>query len=413
MRIYGLDFTSAPRPRKPITCAAAEFDGALLRITDVATLPDFAAFEAFLAQPGPWIAGFDFPFGQPARLIDALGWGASWADMVRHVAALGKPGFEAAIAAYRDAQPRGQKHPRRVTDVRSGSVSPLMLAGVPVGKMFFQGAPRLLAAGVHVAPCHPTRDSRVALETYPALVARRWIGAQSYKTDTRAKQTDARRFAREQIVRGLFADCWSAYGFELAGEEALPARLAADPSGDTLDAVLCAVQAAWASTQPGYGIPPEIDPREGWIVDPGQPPVRYRTDEETSMSDTLHPGLTGTATVTVTDDLTAAALGSGNVAVYSTPALIALLEAAAIDALAGLLAPGQTSVGTRLDVRHLAATPVGMSVTARATLTTVDGRRLVFAVEAHDAVEKIGEGTHERFIVDQAKFEARVRGKGA
>jgi hypothetical protein len=80
------------------------------------------------------------------------------------------------------------------------------------------------------------------------------------------------------------------------------------------------------------------------------------------MTETLQPGLTGTASVTVTADLTAAALGSGNVDVYSTPALIALLEAAAISALAGHLADGQTSVGTALDVRHLAATPVGMNV---------------------------------------------------
>jgi fluoroacetyl-CoA thioesterase len=129
-------------------------------------------------------------------------------------------------------------------------------------------------------------------------------------------------------------------------------------------------------------------------------------------SPTLQPGLTGQATITVTDEVTAAALGSGNVAVFATPAMIALLEAAAINALAGHLPDGQTSVGTRLDVRHLAATPVGLAVTARATLTEVDGRRLVFAVEASDPVEPIGTGTHERFLVDRARFEARVREKG-
>jgi fluoroacetyl-CoA thioesterase len=131
------------------------------------------------------------------------------------------------------------------------------------------------------------------------------------------------------------------------------------------------------------------------------------------MTETLQPGLTGTASITVTADLTAAALGSGNVDVYSTPALIALLEAAAINALAGHLADGQTSVGTALDVKHLAATPVGMSVQATATLTAVDGRRLVFEVSASDEVELIAQGKHERFIVDQARFEARVRDKQA
>lgn len=125
----------------------------------------------------------------------------------------------------------------------------------------------------------------------------------------------------------------------------------------------------------------------------------------------LEPGLTGHATITVTDDLTAAALGSGNVDVYSTPALIALLEAAAINALDGHLEDGQTSVGTSLDVRHTSATPVGMSVQATATLKEVDGRRLIFEVSASDEVEPIGSGTHERFIVTRDRFEQRVADK--
>jgi len=125
----------------------------------------------------------------------------------------------------------------------------------------------------------------------------------------------------------------------------------------------------------------------------------------------LSAGLTGEVSVTVTDDLTAAALGSGNLRVYSTPAMIALLEAASIRALRDHLPEGYTSVGTGLNVRHLAATPVGMTVTARATLKEVDGRRLVFEVTASDEVELIGTGTHERFIVDHQRFEERVRTK--
>jgi predicted thioesterase len=130
------------------------------------------------------------------------------------------------------------------------------------------------------------------------------------------------------------------------------------------------------------------------------------------MSDIgLCTGLTGEVSITVTDDLTAAALGSGNVNVYSTPAMIALLEAAAIEALKSQLADGQTSVGTSLNVKHLAATPVGMEVRATAVLKEVDGRRLVFEVTASDEVELIGTGTHERFIVDRQRFEERVRTK--
>jgi predicted thioesterase len=93
--------------------------------------------------------------------------------------------------------------------------------------------------------------------------------------------------------------------------------------------------------------------------------------------------------------------------------MIALLEAAAIDALRSRLGDGQTSVGTSLNVKHMAATPVGMTVYAVATLKEVDGRRLVFDVSASDAVELIGQGTHERFIVDRERFEKRVRDKQA
>jgi len=125
----------------------------------------------------------------------------------------------------------------------------------------------------------------------------------------------------------------------------------------------------------------------------------------------LRAGLTGEASATVTDAQTAIAFGTGSVRVYSSPALVALLESAAVAALAGALLPGQTSVGTRLDVRHTAATPVGMAVRARATLQEIDGRRLVFAVEAWDAVEPIGAGVHERFIVDADRFEARAAAK--
>jgi predicted thioesterase len=113
----------------------------------------------------------------------------------------------------------------------------------------------------------------------------------------------------------------------------------------------------------------------------------------------------------VTTANTALALGSGEVPVFATPALASVLEAAAIDALQGALEDGQTSVGVHLDIQHLAATPVGMTVHAEARLMTVEGRRLTFRVAASDDVEQIGVGTHQRVIVDRHRFIQRTLAK--
>jgi fluoroacetyl-CoA thioesterase len=122
-------------------------------------------------------------------------------------------------------------------------------------------------------------------------------------------------------------------------------------------------------------------------------------------------GLRGSATVVVAEEHTAPSIGSGKVHVLATPVMINLIEAAALYAVEHLLAPGTQSLGTRLDVRHVAATPVGMRVTATAELTRVDGRTLHFRVEARDEVETIGDGTHERVVVNVARFDARVQRK--
>ena len=125
----------------------------------------------------------------------------------------------------------------------------------------------------------------------------------------------------------------------------------------------------------------------------------------------LTPGLSAELNLTVSDQDTASRWGSGLVPVFSTPALVGLMEAAAVKALEGRLEPGQTTVGGHIDVHHLAATPVGMIVRARAELTAISGRRLTFQVEAWDEVEKIGQALHERIVVDTHKFLSRASAK--
>ncbi len=125
----------------------------------------------------------------------------------------------------------------------------------------------------------------------------------------------------------------------------------------------------------------------------------------------LTPGLISEVETIVTEMDTAEHLGSGLVPVFGTPALVGLMENAAVHALEGHLLSGQTSVGGRIDVRHLAATPVGMRVRARAELVEVEGRRLAFRIEAWDEVEQIGQATHERFVVDVERFVKKARAK--
>jgi fluoroacetyl-CoA thioesterase len=127
--------------------------------------------------------------------------------------------------------------------------------------------------------------------------------------------------------------------------------------------------------------------------------------------DTIQPGLIGEQETTVTMALTARHLGSGGIDVYATPAMIALMEAAAVAAIDPHLPEGQASVGAAIAVRHLAATPLGQRVRARAEVTGVDGRQITLTVQAWDERELIGEGTHTRFLIDVARFLEKVQAK--
>ncbi|MCC7207552.1 MAG: thioesterase family protein [Anaerolineae bacterium] len=125
----------------------------------------------------------------------------------------------------------------------------------------------------------------------------------------------------------------------------------------------------------------------------------------------IEPGLTGETTLTASEEHSARHLGSGGVRVFATPAMIALMEGAAVAAIDPLLPAGQASVGIEIHVRHLAATPLGQKVRARAEITAVEGRQITFRVQAWDERDLIGEGTHTRFIIDLDRYWARVERK--
>jgi hypothetical protein len=265
LRIYGVDFTCAPRRAKPITVAGGVLKGNTLLIEQVERLESFEAFEAFLERPGPWIGGFDFPFSLPRELVRDLGWPQSWQDLVTHCSRLTRMELRSALDAYRASRPVGSKYAHRATDLPAGSSSPMKLVNPPVALMFHEGARRLLAARLNLPALRETDASRVALEAYPGLLVRKQLGIrESYKADARGEQTPARRAARKRILQSLKAG--KPLGILVSVDEK---RLIEDGSGDTLDAVVCAVQAAWAAGRPRYGLPEDAPCGEGWILSAG------------------------------------------------------------------------------------------------------------------------------------------------
>ena len=264
--LIGVDFTSAPRKAKPITAALGRQHGEVVTLDSLEALHDWPAFEALLARPGPWLGAFDFPFGLPREAVVDLGWPLNWPDLVRHCAALGRTEFRAALDAYRESRPVGQRYAHRATDLPAHSHSPLKLVNPPVGLMFLEGVPRLLAAGVTAPGLHAGDAARIAVEAYPGLLARR-ITPDSYKSDDKRKQTSARRAARVRILDAL---CSGTLGGELrlCLTPAQAGSLIDDASGDRLDAVLALMQAAACARAgaPHYGLPAAIDPLEGWIA---------------------------------------------------------------------------------------------------------------------------------------------------
>lgn len=261
MRVFGVDFTCAPRKAKPITAAVATLSEDVLSLEHLERLETFEAFERLLARPGPWVGGFDFPFSLPLELSRDLGWPSDWARLVRHCAAMSRLEFRKRLDAYRETRKAGSRYAHRATDHPAGSSSPMKLVNPPVALMFHEGAPRLLAAGVFIPALLEGDRDRVALEAYPGLLVRKQLGVRdSYKSDTRSEQTPERRDVRNRIVENLAAG--KPLGIRLLAD----IDLVGDGSGDTLDAAICAVQAAWAARRPGYGIPAHAPPGEGWIV---------------------------------------------------------------------------------------------------------------------------------------------------
>ena len=263
--LAGIDFTSRPTRRKPITVALGRCQDGVVRLARIEAHADFDGLAAWLRTPGPWLGVFDLPFGLPRELVIALGWPTDWLALMRHYATLSREDIRVTFAAFCAARPVGAKFAHRAADRPAGSSPSMKWVNPPVAFMLHAGVPLLIDAGVHLPGLHPGDVTRVALEGYPGLLAREVLGARSYKSDDRAKQTPERLIARIDLVDALDQGR-TRLALRLKLTHAQRDDLVADASGDRLDAVLCLMQAAWASTRPNHGLPADIDPLEGWIV---------------------------------------------------------------------------------------------------------------------------------------------------
>ena len=263
--LAGVDFTSRPTRRKPITVAFGQLRHGVVRLLRIDSHAGFDSFAHWLSAPGPWLGVFDLPFGLPRELVTTLGWPVEWAALMHHVAGLSRAEIRKHFMAFSAARPAGAKFAHRATDAPAGCSPSMKWVNPPVAYMLHAGVPLLIGAGVHVPGRLAGDMARVALEGYPGLLARELLGRRSYKSDTRADQTPERLIARIDLVDALDRGA-TRLGLRLKLTHAQRDELIADASGDRLDAVLCLMQAAWASTRQGFGVPADVDPLEGWIV---------------------------------------------------------------------------------------------------------------------------------------------------
>jgi len=247
-------------------------DGQRVRLGQLQSVSSLADFSSALGHVPRWVGAFDLPFGLPRDLVRTLGWPLDWQACMAHYGSLSRADIRAHFSAFCNSRPVGGKFAHRATDLPAGSSPSMKWVNPPVAYMLHAGVPLLQEAGAYFPglQARPSEVNRIALEAYPGMLAREILGGRSYKSDDRAKQTSERLIARKDLLNALELG-QSRWQLRLHLSHAQRDALVADASGDALDAALCLVQAAWADLRhrqgdPLFGLPPAMDPLEGWIV---------------------------------------------------------------------------------------------------------------------------------------------------
>lgn len=269
-QVIGCDFSSSPSKKKSIVFSIGSSNNKRIVLSKIEQINSLDGFSAWLKANKNWVGAFDLPFGLPRELVETLNWPTNWQACMAHYASLSREEIRSTFKSFCDARPVGGKFAHRVTDLPAGSSPSMKWVNPPVAYMLHAGVPRLIEAGVHIPALHDGDAQRVALEAYPGLLAKEILGNRSYKSDDKAKQTPERLIARKDLVTKLELG-QTRLNLRLKLSHAQRDALIDDASGDSLDAVLCMVQAAWALERhqegaKNYGLPVKVDPLEGWIV---------------------------------------------------------------------------------------------------------------------------------------------------
>jgi hypothetical protein len=279
--VIGCDFSSSPSKQKKIVFAVGSSNNKRVMLSKLEHFESLNGFSYWLHEHPNWVGAFDLPFGLPRELVETLGWPTDWAACIAHYACLSREEIRHQFKAFCDARPVGGKFAHRATDLPAGSSPSMKWVNPPVAFMLHAGVPLLIGAGVHMPGLCKGDVNRVALEGYPGMLAREILGNRSYKSDDKAKQTPERLIARKDLVTQLELG-QTRLDLRLKLSHAQRDALIDDASGDSLDAVLCMLQAAWAQEQhlqgaKNYGLPAKVDPLEGWIITAKKEPVKRQT----------------------------------------------------------------------------------------------------------------------------------------